>query len=219
MPKRRRPTRPIAEDTVGEALRIIGGEFRGRKLQYEPLSEQGAKVTRPMKHRVREAIFNLVGLRAKGKHALDLFAGTGALGLEALSRGSLRATLIERHIPTAQVVRENVKTLGVESRCEVLTTSAFLWLRRDLPQFDPSAPWLVFISPPYDFFVQQEDAMVGMITEFTQRAPNQSLLVVEADERFDFAKLPGNVKEDRYADGWDVRAYKPAVVGVWEVGE
>src|ERR1041384_2997332 len=80
-------------------VRIIGGTFRGRRLQYH-----GDPVVRPMKHRTREAIFNLVSTECAGRHAIDLFAGTGALGLEALSRGAASATFIEKHVPWARVV-------------------------------------------------------------------------------------------------------------------
>ena len=87
----KRKAKPDLQDSAqATELRIIGGHFRARKLLYH-----GDPVTRPMKHRVREAIFNLVGLEAKGRHAIDLFAGTGALGLEALSRGATSATFIE----------------------------------------------------------------------------------------------------------------------------
>jgi len=149
-------------------LRIIGGTFRGRKLRYELFRQGGAPTTRPMKDRVREAIFNLIGPAVKGCHAIDLFAGTGALGLEALSRGSVSATFIEKHIPTARVVEENIKTLEVGDRTELLMTSAFLWGKRNLPIFKPpvksqipnlkseiSPPWLVFCSPPYAFYVDR----------------------------------------------------------------
>src|SRR5919199_1250279 len=82
-----------ADAVVG--LRIIGGTLRGRKIKYS-----GDVRTRPMKDRVREAVFNLLGPQVSGSHAIDLFAGTGALGFEAISRGALRATFIERHYPT-----------------------------------------------------------------------------------------------------------------------
>jgi 16S rRNA (guanine966-N2)-methyltransferase len=189
-----------------------------------------------MKHRVREAIFNLVGPRVKGKHAIDLFAGTGALGLEALSRGAARATFIERHIPMSEVVRANVESLGAESRSELLTTSAFLWIKRDMEssqwrvaggaadveldaESDESnqTPWLVFISPPYDFFVERVDEMTGMVEQLVRHAPVGSVLVVEADQRFDFNRLPGGVQAERREPGWDVRGYSPAVVGLLEV--
>src|SRR5688572_16458652 len=88
------------EEVVG--LRIIGGSMRGRKLKYS-----GEARTRPMKDRVREAVFNLLGTTVEGCYVIDLFAGTGALGLEAISRGATGATFIERHFPTAKVIEEN----------------------------------------------------------------------------------------------------------------
>ena len=222
-------------DEVSEAteLKIIGGKFRGRKLKYEPFRIGEDAVTRPMKHRVRESIFNLVGMEAEGKHAIDLFAGTGALGLEALSRGAVQTTFIERHVPTARVIEENIKALGVEDIATLLVTSAFLWAKRDLGKVEsgesriesqsgersstpPSAlPWLVFCSPPYAFFVERQQEMLGLIEQVMQLAPEQSILVVEADERFDFTMLPPAVDDDALSNDWDVRTYAPAVVGVW----
>ncbi len=227
---KRKTNSKLPDSSRPTELRIIGGHFRGRKLLYH-----GDPVTRPMKHRVREAIFNLVGIEAKGRHAIDLFAGTGALGLEALSRGASSATFIERHIPTSRVVAENIAALEVEDRTQLLTTSAFLWGKRDLPKwkaergkpeeaklsalgFPLSAleiPWLVFSSPPYSFFVDKVDEMVRLIGAVKEQAPAGSVLVVEADERFDFEKLPGKVSQEKKSEGWDVRTYRPAVVGVW----
>lgn len=184
-------------------LKIIGGTFRGRKLRYH-----GDPVTRPMKHRVREAIFNLVGIEAQGRHAIDLFAGTGALGLEALSRGAASATFIEKHVPTARVIAENIAALAVGDRVTLLTTSAFLWGKRDLPKAESSAalPWLIFCSPPYVFYVERQTDMLELLEAIRHFAPAGSVLVVEADERFDFELLDGQ---------WDVRTYPPAVVGIW----
>src|SRR5437868_14777408 len=99
----KRKSRPEAasggSDEAVVGLRIIGGSRRGRKLQYS-----GDVRTRPMKDRVREAVFNLLGPQIAGSHAIDLFAGTGALGLEAISRGASKATFIERHLPTAKLI-------------------------------------------------------------------------------------------------------------------
>lgn len=219
-----KPRRRDDDDlTQATELRIVGGHFRGRKLRYEPFRSGDEAVTRPMKHRVREAIFNLVGTDAEGRHAIDLFAGTGALGLEALSRGAARATFIERHVPTARVIEENIKALGVEEQSTLLMTSAFLWGKRDLKKADEEnasrttsafrfplsdLPWLVFCSPPFAFFVERLDEMLELLTAIMEAAPSGSVVVVEADERFDFQLLPES-------DAWDVRAYAPAVVGVW----
>lgn len=207
MSKRKPKIDPLHESV---ALRIIGGHFRGSKLRYH-----GDLVTRPMKERVRESIFNLVSTEAKGKHAIDLFAGTGALGLEAISRGALSATFIEKHIPTARVVEENIATLGVEDRTRLWMTSAFLWSKRDLPNEQTEAPWLVFCSPPYSFFVDRQEEMLALIGAMLEHAPEGSILMVEADERFDFDLLPGGVRKEKRGEGWDVRTYNPAVVGVW----
>ncbi len=220
MPRRSRKT-SIESPCTETELRIVGGKFRGSKLAYH-----GDPVTRPMKHRVREAIFNLVGTEIEGRYALDLFAGTGALGLEAISRGAASALFIERHIPTARVVRENIARLGIEKQCDLREASAFVWAKRSLSisgvgsqaaasvEPAPSA-WLAFVSPPYAFFVDRESEMVGLIAALMEHSPEGSTIVVEADERFDFNLLPGEVKESRYDEGWDVRTYPPAVVGVW----
>jgi len=222
-----KPKRPVAPLAAATELKIIGGRYRGSKLKYEPHRTGDALVTRPMKHRVREAIFNLVGPEAEGKHAIDLFAGTGALGLEALSRGAIRATFIEKHVPTARVVEENINALGVADHAKLLTTSAFLWAKRDAPQLEsqragssptpapPTLPWLVFCSPPFDFFIDRTDEMLELIRNVMAAAPPASLIVVESDERFDFSLLPEAAGDQLPASPWDVRPYAPAVVGVW----
>jgi 16S rRNA (guanine966-N2)-methyltransferase len=211
-PKRRR-AEPLTE---AADLRIIGGKFRGRKLRHEPFRTADEElVTRPMKHRLRETIFNLIGTETEGKHAIDLFAGTGALGLEALSRGAARATFIERHVPTARVIEENIAALDVETLTTVTVTSAFVWGKRDAETLGANdaangVAWLVFCSPPYAFFVDRRDEMLALIASAMQAAPRESIIVAESDERFDFADVSGTGEAM-----WDVRAYPPAIVGVW----
>lgn len=235
--RRRQPDPPEPTD-----LRIIGGRLRGSKLHYEPFTSGIGPVTRPMKHRVREALFNLVSTECAGRYAIDLFAGTGALGLEAISRGALGATFIEKHVPTARVVEQNIAALGLQQICDLRVTSAFLWSKRDLPNhveggaadgqgaqsasaLAPSPfpmpqpalvlPWLVFCSPPYAFYVDRQPDMLDLIDRVISHAPTGSIVLVEADERFDFSLLPGNVAAGRRDAGWQVRTYPPAVVGVW----
>ena len=221
-PKRRR-AEPLTEAVE---LRIVGGRFRGRKLRHEPFRMGDDElVTRPMKHRLRETIFNLVSTAAEGRHAIDLFAGTGALGLEALSRGAAQATFIEKHVPTARVIEENIAALNVAEQSTLLTTSAFLWGKRDLkdpkragssPTPATSLPWLVFCSPPYDFFVDREADMLELVTSVVSAAPGGSIVVVECDERFDLTLLPpGGAGEV-----WDVRPYPPAIIALlWKAAD
>ena len=192
-------------------MRIIGGEFRGRRLAYH-----GDPVVRPMKHRTREAIFNLISTECGDRHAIDLFAGTGALGLEALSRGASTATFIEKHVPSARIIEQNIRALGVSDRSQLWVTSAFLWAKRDLPSAAAAPPtnasWLVFCSPPYAFYTERQAEMLELIGRIQAHAPAGSIVIVEGDEQFDFDLLRGEHAADAE---WDVRAYSPAVVGVW----
>jgi 16S rRNA (guanine966-N2)-methyltransferase len=200
-----------ADRREAPGLRIIGGKFRGRKLRYD-----GDPRTRPMKDRVREAIFNLLGPSVRGSWAIDLFAGTGALGLEAISRGAARATFIERHFPTAAVIRENIATLEVTDECEVIPSNTLVWIRqratRELlgSEIGQSRAWSVFCSPPYAMYTEQPHELVALLGNLIALSPAASHFVVEADERFDLERLPD-------PDEWDVRRYDPAIVAVKEI--
>ena len=192
----RRTTHPTVTD-----LKIIGGKFRGSKLTYA-----GDQRVRPMKHRVREAIFNLLGTEVANKHVFDLFAGTGALGLEALSRGAMHATFIEQHFPTARVIQKNIDQLDVGQAAEIIRADTFFWVEHRLEATD--SQWMVFCCPPYDFYVERQSQILSLVQTMMDRAGDQSVVCVESDERFDFGLLPE-------PDSWDVRNYAPAVVGIW----
>ncbi len=129
-------------------MRIIGGASRG--LHLTPVGEGDAKAhLRPTSDRVREAIFNLLinggyGNPVTGARVLDVFAGTGALGLEALSRGADHATFLENGATAATLLRRNIALMRAEARTDPL--------RRDAtkPGPNPGAPFtLVFLDPPY----------------------------------------------------------------------
>lgn len=185
-------------------LRIVGGKFRGRQIAWS-----GEKITRPMKDNIREAVFNLVGGYIKGKATIDLFAGSGAMGLEAISRGASQAILIERHFPTARIIEENVLTLGIQSPVTVEAGDSFFWARQFLQSPDtwPKEPWFVICCPPYDLFVDRWEDVQAMVTGLVQSAPPLSVILVESDNRFDPKQLP-------QPDLWDVRQYSPARVAV-----
>jgi len=120
-------------------LRIIGGEARGRRLK----APRGAG-TRPTADRVRETIFNILGQRLAGERVLDLYAGSGALALEALSRGAASAVLVERDREAARICEENAEALGYRGRVQVVRADALQALRQIGGAFD-----LIFIDPPY----------------------------------------------------------------------
>ena len=225
---RRSPPLPAAfrPDEAGESssalpdssavggVRIIGGTLRGRVLPFG-----GDPHIRPMKDRIREAVFNLLADRVRERLVIDLFAGTGALGFEAISRGSAAAVLLERHFPTAKNIRRHAELLGVAERVEVEAADTFVWVRRlveglltgpdgrprDLLARLVTRPWLVFCSPPYSLYVERTDDLLTMLQQLLDQAPPGSLFVVESDERFDPQLLPD-------PDQWQLRFYPPALI-------
>jgi 16S rRNA G966 N2-methylase RsmD len=127
------------------------------------------------------------------------------LGLEALSRGARRATFIEQHFPTAAIIKQNIATLEVAEASEVVFGNTFIWFRRQ-PELS-SIPWVVFCSPPYEFYCTRTAEMLELLGGLIDASPAKSVIVVESDDRFDFKLLPRPEK-------WDVRPYPPAVVGI-----
>lgn len=124
-------------------LRILGGAARGRRLKGESLPG-----VRPTSSRVREALFDVLGGRVPGCAFLDLFAGSGAVGLEALSRGAARAVFVESSRRAAQVIAANVSALEADPVAEILAMEASRALRHleeRVERFD-----IVFLDPPWD---------------------------------------------------------------------
>ena len=124
-------------------MRIIAGRLRRR-----PLHAPKGHLTRPTSDRTREAIFNLVRSRMtlEGADGLDLFAGTGALGFEALSRGAIAFTFVEQDGAVLQTLRRNAAALGVEEACVTFRADAVAYLERySGPPFD-----LILADPPYE---------------------------------------------------------------------
>src|SRR5579872_2288175 len=106
-------------------MRVIGGEFRSRRLKSLP-----GLNTRPTPDRLRETLFNVLAPGIPGCVFLDVYAGTGAVGIEALSRGARRAIFVEKSRTAADVIRENLTALKIEARAEVFTSKAATVLER-----------------------------------------------------------------------------------------
>lgn len=193
-----RPPRRVETDAAA-APRIIGGTLKGRRLEFAPHAR-----TRPMKDRVRETLFDLLGPAVAGAVALDLFAGTGALGFEAVSRGAARAVFVERHFPTADALGRSARALGVADRVEVRSGDALVWAKR-LPELPAAERWLVFVSPPWALFQERGPDLVALVAALVGAAPPESSFVVESDASFDPAVLPD-------AASWRSRSVLPAVL-------
>jgi 16S rRNA (guanine966-N2)-methyltransferase len=136
-------------------MRVIAGEFRSRRLKSVP----GLDV-RPTPDRLREALFNVLGLRVAGAIFLDCYAGSGAVGIEALSRGAKRVVFIERSSRAAGVLRENLKTLGIEDRALVERGAASVLLKK--PALFDIAFDLAFIDPPYELEEEYRNSLEAL---------------------------------------------------------
>jgi 16S rRNA (guanine(966)-N(2))-methyltransferase RsmD len=119
-------------------MRVIAGEFRSRRL-VAPDGDQ----TRPTPDRLKESLFSALGDRIEDCVFLDCYAGSGAVGIEALSRGAKRAIFIEKHPKALEALRKNLAALGLTDRATVITSSASKALQTQLAD-------IVFLDPPYD---------------------------------------------------------------------
>ena len=136
--KRGAPRAAHHASPVRNRVRIVGGEWRSRLVRFPPSTE-----LRPTPDRVRETLFNWLGQRLDGLEILDLFAGSGALAFEALSRGASRAVLVERDREIAHALRAAARELSAAG-AEIVEADALAFLARCAAKFD-----LVFVDPPY----------------------------------------------------------------------
>jgi 16S rRNA (guanine966-N2)-methyltransferase len=148
-------------------VRVVAGAYKGRRLA----APRGLR-TRPTADRVREALFSMLG-DVSGARVLDLYAGSGALGIEALSRGAESAVFVERNARAAEVIERNLASLGLEQR--VVRQDAVRFLTRSGGMFD-----LVFCDPPYD----SASSLAGPLAERLPALTSESArIVTESDKR------------------------------------
>ncbi len=203
--KRHRGQNEMPEDAASPP-RIIGGDLKGRRLAFRP-----GGPTRPMKDRVREMTFDLLGTAVRGATVLDLFAGTGALGFEALSRGAQRAIFAERHFPTADCLRDSSRELGLVDRVDVIPGDVLLWSRK-MPPLSTESPWIIFVSPPWKFFHTRLAEINSLLQALAAIAPGKSRLVVESDDQLAVESLPVRFGFHETEESWDTRAVSPATL-------
>src|SRR5580700_3759034 len=160
-------------------MRVIGGEFRSRVLKSLP----GLDV-RPTPDRLREALFNILSPRIAGVTFADLYAGTGAVGIEALSRGAARAIFVEQNRAAVGVLRENLQSLGLEARSDVRQARATALVGKIEAD-------IVFLDPPYAL----EGEYVTALTKLGANPP--PLVIVQHDVRLKLAPAYGALQQTR----------------------
>lgn len=164
-------------------LRIIGGTWRGRRLRFPPQAE-----IRPTPDRVRETLFNWLGPRVPGARCLDLFAGSGALGLEALSRGAAWVTFVERDAVAVRELRARLAQWGATG-AQVEQSDAMRFLGGVAQPFD-----IVFLDPPFASTLLEQS---GRLLEERHWLGSQALLYVETQARTELPPLPPNWRVSR----------------------
>jgi 16S rRNA (guanine(966)-N(2))-methyltransferase RsmD len=167
-------------------VRVVAGLYRGRRLEAPP-----GRSTRPTADRVREALFSILGPGAvDDARVLDLFAGSGALGIEALSRGAREAVFVDSDARAVAAVRRNLEAVGVDAR--VHRRDAFEWLAAE-----PGTFALVFVDPPYSSAGQTGGRLSELLPPLLT---DTSITVTESDKRAPLELSLPLVDERTYGD-------------------
>lgn len=175
-------------------IRIVAGSLKGRKLTV--LVHPGMRPTPQM---VREALFSILGNAIPGRPFFDVFAGTGVVGLEAVSRGAKRSVLIEKDAKLVNDIQTAIDRFAVADRAHVLRTDAYRWAERWVPP--PGGPVNIFISPPFpDLHPDRVESFLKLVRDLLGKMPDESVLVIQAEDPFPKDELPD-------LPAWDVRKY------------
>jgi 16S rRNA (guanine966-N2)-methyltransferase len=146
------------------SLRIIGGVYRSRKITFD-VGKEGGEVLRPSGNRVRETLFNWLNYDITQARIIDLFAGSGVLGFEALSRGASECISIEKNPFYIKQIANNAKALDCDNRMQIIKGSALTWLEKNsssLAGFD-----IVFLDPPFadNYYAKVLDILANFLSE------------------------------------------------------
>jgi 16S rRNA (guanine966-N2)-methyltransferase len=174
-------------------MRVIAGQFRSRQLK----SLKGLAL-RPTSDRLRETVFNVLAPLIVGSRFLDVFAGTGAIGIEALSRGAAEAVFIESHTPAAALIKQNLASLGIRAGVSVLAMDAVRAL--DKLAAKPGGKFdLAYIDPPYS-----DAAQYALVLEAVAKSPlfhPESRIAVEHRRSFELPAVAGLTTVRRLEQG------------------
>lgn len=169
-------------------LRIIGGDWKGRKLRFPD-----APNLRPTPDRVRETIFNWLAPMIHGAHCLDLFAGSGALGLEALSRGAAFTTFVDSHKKVTQALQSHLDLLEANDKANVFSIDGVKFLNHEKFKITEAKKYdLVFLDPPYHLDFMQK--VVPLLEENNWLNEN-AMLYLEIEKSQSLPELPTNWKQ------------------------
>jgi 16S rRNA (guanine966-N2)-methyltransferase len=173
-------------------IRIVAGSLRGRKLTCTVNPS-----LRPTPQRVREALFSILGDAVPGRPFFDVFAGTGVIGIEAISRGATASTFVERDFRLVDELERHLRAFKVGDAARLVRADVYRWAERWQP---PAEAVNVFLSPPFPDLTKRSDEMLRLVEGLQLRLPAGSVLVLQAEEAELLGRLPGKEK-------WDDRRY------------
>jgi 16S rRNA (guanine966-N2)-methyltransferase len=173
-------------------VRIVAGSLRGRKLTV--VVHEGMRPTPQM---VREAFFSILGNAIPDRVFYDIFAGTGVVGLEAVSRGASGARFIELDSRQTADIQKYADQFGIADKVQVLKADAYRWAERWIA---PKEAVNLFLSPPFPDLSQKADEFLSLVRVLLEKAPDESVLTIQAEEGFPVGALPSPHE-------WDERKY------------
>src|SRR3954453_15440753 len=154
-------------------IRIVAGSLKGRKLTCDVSPD-----LRPTPQMVREALFSILGNAVPDRPFFDVFAGTGVVGLEALSRGASSVTFVERDFRLAERIERNAAAFHVAGAARVARADVYRWGDRWQP---PAEPVNVFLSPPFPHFEPRTEDLLRLVGQLREKAHPGSVLVLQAE--------------------------------------
>lgn len=163
-----------------------------------------------MKDNIRENLFNILGKAVRGAICFDLFAGTGALAFESISRGAQMVYAIEQNRLAIKVISKTAERLPVDGKLTLLTGDSFQLYPSLMRPPENDTPWIVFLCPPYVLWEQSLDSLNAIIRTTLQHAPPGSVLVAETEKRFDPGLLPPGDWDHREYGGTRLAFIEPA---------
>jgi 16S rRNA (guanine966-N2)-methyltransferase len=170
-------------------MRIIAGQYRSRILK----SLKGLEL-RPTSDYLRETLFNVLGPAVESSRFLDLYSGTGAVGIEALSRGAEEAVFVENHIPAVKLIRTNLASLKIQKGAEVISSDVAAALQK-LAKW-PRQPFdFVFLDPPYDLEREYETSLSALAN--SKLISSDSIVIAEHRKTLDLEESFGELKRYR----------------------
>lgn len=173
-------------------IRIVAGSLRGRKIECNV-----SPSLRPTPQRTREALFSILGDAVPERPFFDVFAGTGVVGMEAISRGATMTTFVERDFKLLDDIEKHLKAFKVLSSARLIRADVYRWADRWQP---PADPVTVFLSPPFPDLDARADEMLALVTTMQDRLAPGSVLVLQVETSPLLDRLP-------LREQWDERVY------------